>query len=776
MKVVSNISVLALIFLFSIFATAQPKDSTVTFVGKVVDQNHAAIVGARVAAIRAGTSVKNETVTNNDGEFTLSVAVGDYKVTVAADGFEVQTRDVSINSSEQRTGPIVLQILPATAMVTIGTEGEYIIADTRTATKTYTPLRDVPQSITVIKQEQIAEQQMTSVADLVRYVPGISSHQGENNRDDVVIRGNRSSADFYRDGVRDDVQYYRDMYNLQQVEALKGPNAMIFGRGGGGGVINRVTKEAGLTPVRAFSVTGGSYRNRRFTGDLGQPLGSKFAFRVNGVYENSDSFRRFVGLERGGINPTFTFTPDSNTSISIGYEFFRDRRTADRGIVSFGGRPAEVPISTFYGDPDQSKVRSDVHLMTGTFERLFGELVVRNHFMLGKYDRGYQNFVPGAANSAGTLVPLTAYNNSTKRTNFFDQTDLMYLKSMWRIKHTLLGGAEFGRQSTNNFRNTGYFNNIATSIQVPFSDPVTKTPVTFRQSATDADNHLTLNLAAAYLQDQIEFSKYVQAIIGVRYDHFDLTYLNNRNGQVLSRIDRLVSPRVGLVIKPATALSLYTSYSVSQLPSSGDQFSSLTVVTQQVKPEKFTNVEAGVKWDVSSRLSFTTAVYRLDRTNTRATDPNDPTRILQTGSQRTTGFESGLSGSITNRWSISGGYAWQDARITSATTAAPAGRQVALVPRQSLSLWNKYQITRRLGAGLGLISRSDIFAAVDNAVVLPAYFKADAAVYYNIAEHWRLQANVENLTNKLYYVNADGNNNISPGAPRSLKVGLTARF
>ncbi|HKC89417.1 MAG TPA: TonB-dependent receptor, partial [Blastocatellia bacterium] len=214
----------------------------------------------------------------------------------------------------------------------------------------------------------------------------------------------------------------------------------------------------------------------------------------------------------------------------------------------------------------------------------------------------------------------------------------------------------------------------------------------------------------------------------------------------------------------------------SYLPSSGDQFSSLTTITQQVKPEKFSDYEAGVKWDLNRFLALTTAVFRLDRTNTRSTDPNDPTRIVQTGSQRANGYEIGLSGSVTRAWRIAGGYAYQDAFITSATTAAREGAKVGQTPHHNFSLWNNYQIFSRLGAGLGVIHRSDMFATVDNTVTLPSYTRADVAVFFSITERIRLQANVENLFDKKYFVNADSNTNISPGYPRAIRVGLTARF
>ena len=768
------VTTISLLFLFS--APTLRGETIGRLKGAVVDQNGAGIGGALVNATRVGTNIRSQATTSDEGEFAIELPRGEYVLTISANGFDGSSRTVYLRDDAMRIDAIVLAVQNATASVTVSDEAMYVANEISSATKTYTPLRDVPQSVTVIKRDQIRDQLLTSMASIVQYVPGISSHQGENNRDDIIFRGNRSNADFFRDGVRDDVQYYRDPYNLERLEALKGPNAMIFGRGGGGGVINRVTKEARFLPVREFTATGGSFYNRRFTGDLGQSLTDKIAFRLNGVYEKSDSFRRFVNLNRVGLNPTITFAPDGKTSINLAYEFFRDRRVADRGVTSFQNLPVDLPISTFYGDPANSSVRANINVFTGTIERLFGDVIFRNRALYANYDRGYQNYVPGAVNATKTLVTLTAYNNATRRRNFFDQTDLTYSLKTGRVKHTFIGGAEFGRQITDNLRKTGFFNNTSTSIQVPFDDPLTNVPITFRQSATDADNHLRLNLAAAFVQDQVELSRFVQLIAGVRFDYFDLKYDNNRNGDTLRRIDRLTSPRFGIVIKPMTVLSLYGSYSVSFLPSSGDQFSSLTNVTQQVKPEKFQNIEGGIKWDIRPGLLLTTALYRLDRTNTRSSHPNNPTLIIQTGRQRTNGLEIGLSGNITSKWSMSGGYSYQNARILSATTAAPAGRQVGQVPHDMFSLWNKYHLTRKLSAGLGLIARSNMFAAIDNTVVLRGFFKADAAVYYNFNEHWRLQANIENVTNKRYFINADNNTNISPGSPRAVKVGLTARF
>jgi catecholate siderophore receptor len=774
-KCLRSLALLLLSAIIAVPVAAQTSTNKATLKGKVLDPNRAAIPGADVWISATGFPSSSAT-TDRNGEFSLTLDPGEYQVRVMAEGFTETTQTVNLTRDNSQPLEIVLSVGPSTASVTITDIAAYGIDSINSATKTLTPLRDIPQSISVVTKEQIRDQSMGSVSDVVAYVPGITSHQGENNRDQLVIRGNNTSADFFLNGVRDDVQYYRDLYNVERVEALKGPNSMMFGRGGGGGVINRVSKEAGFSSLREITLQGGSFRDKRFTTDLDQPFGNKLAFRLNGVYENSDSFRQHVDFERYGVNPTATLVLGPKTAVKLSYEYFHDGRTADRGIPSFRGRPIDVPIDTYFGDPHNSFVRAGVNLASANIEHQAGRFNIRNRTMFGDYDRFYQNYVPGAVTAGKNLVAISAYNNATKRRNVFNQTDVTFTASTGSVRHNFLTGAELGRQLTDNFRQTGFFNNSATSILVPLSNTVVNTPITFRQNATDANNHIRTNLGATYVQDQIEINRYLQVVAGLRFDYFDLQFHNNRNNQELRRIDRLVSPRAGVIVKPVTELSLYANYGVAYLPSSGDQFSSLTSITQQVKPEKFNNYEVGAKWDVRRNLSLTTALYRQDRTNTRATDPNDPTRILQTGSQRTNGYELGLNGSITTKWSVAGGYAYQDAFISSATVSAAKGAQVALVPHHSFSLWNNYKVHPRLGLGLGIIHRSDMFAAVDNAVVLPGYTRADAAVFFSITERWRLQANIQNLFDKQYYLNADGNNNISPGAPRGARVALIARF
>jgi catecholate siderophore receptor len=745
--------------------------------GTVLDSSRAPVASARVAATSVDPRRAASTQTDGKGEFALGLAPGTYTVRVTAAGFLASAQGgVTALDTGGEVREFVLELAPFGETVTVRARRDYEVAAIASATRTLTPLLDVPQSITVTSQELVRDQLMLSLGDVMRYTPGISVHQGENNRDQVIIRGNSSSADFFLNGVRDDVQYYRDLYNLERVEALKGPNAMIFGRGGGGGVVNRVTKEALFQPIRQATVQGGGYGHRRIAGDVDQPLNDKVALRLNAMYESSDSFRDFVSLERYGVNPTLTVAAGPRTRLTLGYEHLHDARVADRGITSFQGQPADVGRSTYYGNPADSHVRASVDLASASVEHQAGRVTLRNRTLIGAYDRFYQNYVPGSVNATKTLVALTAYNNATKRDNLFNQTDVVCPLTTGGVKHTLLAGVEVGDQNTDNLRNTGFFGDATTSIQAAYADPSIATPVTFRQSATDAFNHLDARVAATYLQDQAELSTRLQLVAGVRFDRFQLTYHNNRNGDTLDRVDDLVSPRAGLVYKPVAPVSVYGSYGVSYLPSSGDQFSSLTAVTEQLKPEKFSNYELGAKWEPHAGLALNAAVYRLDRTNTRSTDPNDPTRIVQTGSQRTNGFELGITGRLTPAWLIAGGYSYQDAFVTSATAAARAGAQVGQVPHHTLSLWNNYQLLPRFAAALGLLYRTDMYATIDNSVTLPGYTRVDVAAFYLLSDELRIQANLENAFDTRYWTNADSNTNISPGFGRTLRVALTAAF
>lgn len=665
----------------------------------------------------------------------------------------------------------------------------YRAASTTTATKTDTPLRDVPQAVTVITDELIRDQAMQTMADVVRYVPGVTMGQGEGHRDAPTIRGNSTTADFFVDGVRDDVQYFRDLYNVERVEVLKGPNAMIFGRGGGGGVINRVTKKADWSDERSFTAELGSWDHRRFTVDLAHPLNEAFAGRVVALYERSESFRDFVNVERWGVNPSIAWRNDQGLTVSLAYEHFEDDRTTDRGIPSFNGRPSPAPQGAFFGDPERSYATTNVDLVNlGVEYQVSDTLVVRNRTVYGDYDKFYANVFPSGAvaavGGAPSTYPLQAYQNDSPRENLFNQTDVVWKTELAGMQHTVLAGLELGRQKTSNLRLTGHFNTVTgptTLAGNPFADPIRRgLPIFFTNTGGDANNRVKATVAAAYVQDQIEITPQLQLIAGLRFDSFDVDFTDLRASVTgrrdFSRQDDLWSPRLGLVFKPIEPVSLYASYSVSYLPSSGDQFSSLTATSEALEPEEFENLEVGLKWEVTPDLLFTAALYRLDRENTTSPDPTRPGQVVLTGAQRTEGFEAGLAGRITERWEVVGGYAWQDAEISSTTSAAPAGREVPLVPEHTFSLWNKYEFNDRFGAGLGIVHQTKMFASISNTVTLPGFTRVDAAMFVRLTDALQAQVNVENLFDKRYFPTSHGDNNILPGAPRALRVSLNASF
>ena len=666
-------------------------------------------------------------------------------------------------------------------IVVTGQRREYGVRSTSTATRTNTDVKNIAQALTVVSEGQIEDQQLRSLAELLYFVPGASPGTGEGNRDQMTLRGNNSTADFFVDGIRDDVQYFRDFYNVDRVEVLKGPNAMIFGRGGGGGVVNRALKRSSLNTYREITGSGDGFGGFRLTGDFDQPLSSASGVRLNAMYEDGDSFRRHVDLKRHGINPTAGLLLGPNTRVDLSFEHLRDRRTADRGLPANGDEPLRGHRRTFFGDPDKSFSRANVNLASVALEHSFATgVTVRNRTLLGDYDKFYQNIYPNGAVTSAGQVRLSAYNDTTKRRNLFTQTDLIWDTRLGGVDQTLLLGFELGREKGRNQRRNGVFSATGsgpTSIFVPIADPTVDMPVTF--VANGANNGVTASIAAAYAQNQIRPAEWLEIVAGLRFDRLKIEIDSRNNGLEFARTDQLWSPRLGLVLKPRPNLSLYGGYSRSYLPQAGDQFSSLDPSTEALKPERFDNRELGAKWEPIEGLLATAAVYQLDRTNTRVANPLNPAQFLLSGKQRSRGLELGLERSVTSKWLISAGYAWQKAKIVERTSACDpdADRcEVPLVPRHTFSLWNRYDVSRTLGIGAGVIARSKSYASISNKVKLPSFARVDAALYYKLPHGLEAQVNVENLLGARYFPTAHNDNNIAPGAPRSVKATIGYTF
>ncbi len=683
-----------------------------------------------------------------------------------------------------------------------GTVG-YYQNSTSVATKTNTPLLNIPQSVSVLTREFLNDQALSNITDAVRFVPGVTVHQGEGNRDELVIRGVDSSANFFVNGFRDDVQYFRDLYNAHSVEVLKGPSALTFGRGAGGGLVNRTLKEADGTRVYEATAQTGSYSNRRFSLDAGQAINENVAVRLNAFYEGSDTFRDFGNLERYGINPTVTLRPSDDTKIKLSYEYYHDKELADRGNPSIalpggGGSVPFVPngdYTKFFGSPIYNTTHADVQQTMAVIEHDFGGgLTGKNSTMYANYDRGYTNVYPGSAvNAAQTDFTYSAYQNTTNRANFFNQTDFVYKTNTGPVRHTIAFGGEFGQQTGLGYRESGFFANGRTTQAAsltgnsPF-DPTYFGPISFSHQSVanpgigvanaDSNSSYRLFTQSAYAQDQIDITRWLQLFGGVRFDRFDLAAVDQNTGIHRSRTDDELSPRAAVIIKPVDEMSIYGAYSISYPPASGDPFSSLTDGTLILEPQKFENTEFGFKWNINPRLQYTAAVYELNRTNQPIQDPNRPTGFfLPNGSTKVRGFETAVTGYVTKDWQTTLGYAYTDARITSnLSSTVVAGKRVQLVPFNQFSMWNKYQIDPRWALGVGVLYLGDSYAASDDVVKLPSWVRVDAGVYYKYNETWSGQLSVENIFDKGYFASADGNNNLSPGRSRTFRVSATARF
>jgi catecholate siderophore receptor len=658
----------------------------------------------------------------------------------------------------------------------------YLKKTTSTATKTDTRIRDIPQSISVITEEQIKDQSLLGLKDAIQYSPGVMAGQGEGNRDSIWFRGNQSTSDLFVDGVRDDVQYYRDLYNIDRVEVLMGPNGMIFGRGGVGGVINRVVKEAAWENKNEIKIQGGAYDHKRSSVDLNNRIDETLAVRVNAMIEDSGSFRQGVESERKAINPTFTFKPSDKTKVVVGMEYFNDKRTSDRGIPSVSNGLQSYPYSTsrstFFGNasqsPNEAIVKNGYAIIDHTFDN---GVSVKNHTRFSDYDKYYQNvYAGGQVNLLNGKLKIDGYYDNTQRQNFFNQTDLTYNFKTGSVSHKLLTGLEIGLQENENYR----------VLATPNSSIYASNPFTFLpfESSRNRNTSTDISNQAIYFQDQIYLNEQYQIIAGLRYDQFKTKFNDIRNPANSAVVnDQFLSPRIGLVYKPIEPVSLYTNYSLSYLPRTGEQLTSLTSSIKSFDPEKISNIEFGLKYDLLQSFSISSAIYRLERSNMTITDPSDSKNTIIVDGQVTKGFELGLAGKLFDAYSMYGGYTYQNAEITknqgTEATQILSGTTLGHVPKHIFSLWNKYEINETWSAALGIVSRSDMYAATPTtttAVNLPGYTRLDAAIYANINKQTKLQLNIENLLDKTYYQSAHNNYNIMYGHPLTARATVTYTF
>ena len=667
--------------------------------------------------------------------------------------------------------------------------GSYLQSNEANALKTPTPILDVPQSLSIVSSEQILRRGFTSVSDIIEYLPGVSMSQGEGHRDAVVFRGVRSTADFFIDGVRDDVQYYRPLYNLEQLEVLRGPNALLFGRGGTGGILNRVTKKAEIGS-NFSQITGyaDSFGAGGLQGDVNVGLTDSVAFRLNAMAEGLDNHRDHFDGERIGVNPTARLSLNESTRLDLSYEYVDHERFIDRGIpTGSNGDPVERFDRVVFGDPNVNVTRLKAHIFMANLEHRFSDSMKGKVTALyGDYDKLYQNFYAASYDEANfpDVVTLDGYVDTTQRENLILSGNLIKEVSFANMSHRFLLGAEYVDTSSDQDRWNTYWSETADDKETfSVTRPMgiiggvgtnalgARTVNDFTVDQND-DTRVGVEVASFYLQDEMAVTDYLDIVLGARFDQFEIDVFNVPADESRSKRDEEVSPRMGLVLKPMENMSLYASYSESFLPRSGEQFANINGSKGQLDADTFANTELGFKWDISPALSFTAAVFEIEQESPQVAD-NDPA-TLDVIKSETDGFELQLEGQLTEAWYISAAYSYLDGEQMGRTGSK--GLRPRELPENMFSVWNFVQFTPKLGAGLGLTYQDESFINNSNTARLPSYTRVDAALYYEWSDDLRVQLNFENLGDTVYFPSSHSTHQASVGAPFNARLAVTMDF
>jgi len=658
-------------------------------------------------------------------------------------------------------------------------EGEYLSSSEVNSVKAPTPIIDVPQSLSIITADQITERGVTAIGDIIDYTPGVNTSQGEGHRDAIVFRGIRSTADFYLDGNRDDVQYYRALYNTEQVEILRGPNALLFGRGGTGGVLNRVSKKAKV----GEQFTGYKTSVNTFGGFVS--TSETVAVRINAQYESLDNHRDFFDGDRIGFNPTARFELSANTTLDLSYEYADHERFVDRGIpTDANGRPVEALEDIIFTDPERSETTLEAHIFRAALQHNFSDNLKGNFSAFyGDYDKVYQNFFAVAYNEAANTVDLDGYVDETDRQNLILSANLVSEFDTGNTSHTVIFGGEYIDTSSDQFRLNSVFDTTDDDVEtfsvsrpINFSGGVGVNALgqTTNNSFSSFNDNTDVNIdvTSLYAQDQIALSDKLDILIGARFDSFDIEVFNVLNGETRTRTDNEVSPRGGIIYKPQENVSVYASYSESFLPRSGEQFANINGSNNALDPNTFTNLEVGLKWDFAQGLSMTAALFENEQSSPQVAD-SDPSTLDVIDSD-INGFEFQLSGQITDAWSLSANYSNLDGEIIDRDGAT--GRTPRELPENTFSIWNRVQVNSAFGFGFGATYQDESFVNNSNSASLPSYTRVDASAYYDVSDKLRVQVNIENLTDELYFPNAHSTHQVTVGAPINALLTLTGKF
>ena len=553
-------------------------------------------------------------------------------------------------------------------------KGNVLYSDQVNALKTPVPVLDVPQTVSIVTDDDIRKQGFRQIGDIVRYTPGVNTSQGEGHRDAVVFRGVRSTADFFQDGVRDDVQYYRSLYNVEQVEILRGPNALLFGRGGTGGVINRVTKKA-VMDQQFGSVDFGmdSFGANDLALDYNMQGSGNAAFRFMMHSDSLENHRDHYDGDRLGINPTMKVKLSDRTTLDLSYEHADHERYIDRGIPTENGEPVERFEKITFGDPHGDNLTTlEADILRATLSTEFSDTRKGNlSIVSSEFEKMYKNYYASGYTAGSNVVTMDGYLDPTKRENTIITGNLVNEIEMGSATHTILVGAEMIDTTNNNHRYNTFWSTTSDDNEVfTISRPM---DFTVNSAGVPTSNDFTADLksktksdievTSVYFQDQIDVSDNLKVMIGGRHDTFDITVTDIKNGSAQSREDKEFSPRAGIIYKPKQNVSWYYSYSESFLPRSGEQFKSLSASNAALDPDVYESSEVGVKVALTDDLSFTAAYFDSEQTvATRDSVTGETNEIV---GLQVDGLELEVKGKITDKMNVVFGYTSMDGKTSS---------------------------------------------------------------------------------------------------------------
>ena len=656
-------------------------------------------------------------------------------------------------------------------------KGKVLYSDQVNALKTPVAIVNVPQAVSIVTDEDIRKQGIREIGDIVRYTPGVNTSQGEGHRDAVVFRGVRSTADFFQDGARDDVQYYRSLYNVEQVEVLRGPNALLFGRGGTGGIINRVTKKATIGETfGSFDLGADDFGSTDLAIDYNVQSGENSAFRLNAHVDALENHRDFYDGDRTGFNPTLRVEISENTTLDLSYEYADHERMIDRGIPTANGKPVEALKDIVFGTSDINIQTLEADIFKGSLTTDISD-TSKAVFSLtsSEFEKMYQNLYASGYDLATNVVTLDGYRDPTERENLIISGNFINEIQVGSSTHTLLIGAEKVDTDNKNLRYDSYWTttekdkesfNVSRPLNIATNDAGVATSVNFNtklKSQTTSDIEVT----SVYIQDQIEISDELQILIGGRFDTFDITVDDIKGGTSQSREDNEFSPRAGLIYKPAENVSWYLSYSESFLPRSGEQYKKLTASSAALDPDVYENMEIGVNYDIRPNLSLRASFFDNEQTIATRDESGEGAEIV---GLQVDGFELEVKGQVNDQLFMQLGYSNMDGTTSS-------GGEPREIPDHTLSLWTTYQVNDQFGYGIGFTRQGDSNISNNKpGLILPEYTRVDFAAYYDVSEDLAIRLNIENLTDKVYFPHSHSTHQASVGEEVNARLSITRRF